>query len=314
MSQAKRWCFTLNNYTQDEDDAIAALLQHPDIRYGGYGREVGNAGTPHLQGWFCLHHPKRLNQIKRWRPAAADPNVVPAPLGRAHLSIMRGSVPHNVTYCSKDGDYQQFGEPIAAQSSNSTTALDEILTWGDQFIEDNGRAPTKRELAIHQPKALIQYKNVYETFKLRAPAPVLREGTPREWQQTLSDALDEECEDDRSILFYVDSTGGTGKSWFQQWYFSRNPERVQILGAGRLTDLAYAIDEMKTVFFFNVPRGGMEFFSYRLAESLKDRMVFSAKYESSMKMLDKCPHVVVFCNEDPDMTALSDDRYKIITL
>jgi hypothetical protein len=52
----------------------------------------------------------------------------------------------------------------------------------------------------------------------------------------------------------------------------------------------------------------MEYFSYRLAESLKDRLVFSTKYASAMKILHKVPHVAVFCNEMPDMEKLTADR------
>lgn len=314
-SQAKRWCFTLNNYTDDEVTGVIALLQSDDVRYGGFGREVGHNGTPHLQGWFCLHSPKRLRQIKAWRAPDARVDSA-APLQRAHLSIMRGSVSSNIDYCSKDDpDYEQYGEPVTSgQSGRGVPLLDEILEWGNRFIDDNGRAPTKREIALIHPKALIQYRNVHETLQLRAPPPILREGTPREWQISLEEALNPECTDDRSILFYVDHSGGTGKSWFQQYFFTKNGERTQLLGTGKAGDLAYAVDTDKDIFFFNVPRGGMEFFNYRLAESLKDRVVWSPKYESGMKFLQKLPHVVVFSNEEPDMEKLSQDRYKVINL
>jgi len=45
---------------------------------------------------------------------------------------------------------------------------------------------------------------------------------------------------------------------------------------------------------------------------LKDRFVFSPKYDSKTKWLSNQPHVVVFMNEHPDMTKLSHDRYRII--
>lgn len=311
-SQAKRWCFTLNNYTPDELDAIPVFLSHEDVRCGGFGREVGHNGTPHLQGWFCLHAAKRITQIKAWKAPDARHDAAP-PLSRAFLTIMRGSVSANIDYCSKDDpDYEQFGEPT--RRTSTVPLLDQILEWGNRFIEDNGRAPTKREIALIHPKALIQYRNVYETLQLRAPAPVLREGTPNEWQLNLENALQDNCTDDRSILFYVDQDGGTGKSWFQQYFYSKYSERTQILSTGKIGDIAYAIETDKDIFLFNVPRGGMEFFCYRLAESLKDRTVWSPKYESGMKFLTKLPHVVVFCNEHPDMEKLSQDRYNINNL
>ena len=43
-------------------------------------------------------------------------------------------------------------------------------------------------------------------------------------------------------------------------------------------------------------------------------MVFSPKYMSKMKVLAKVPHVNLFCNEEPDVLALTNDRYKITRL
>jgi hypothetical protein len=113
-------------------------------------------------------------------------------------------------------------------------------------------------------------------------------------------------------MFYVDDEGGKGKSWFQAWYLTKNPEKTQVLSAGKRDDIAHTIDKTKSVFFFNIPRGGMEYLQYPILEQLKDRMVFSPKYNSTMKFLTAVPHVVVFCNEHPDMNKMSLDRYIII--
>jgi len=71
------------------------------------------------------------------------------------------------------------------------------------------------------------------------------------------------------------------------------------------------VDVRSRIFLVNVPRGQMEYLNYGVLEMLKDRMVLSPKYESSMKILLNCPHVIVFCNEDPDMSKMSADRYVI---
>jgi len=56
----------------------------------------------------------------------------------------------------------------------------------------------------------------------------------------------------------------------------------------------------------------MEFLQYRFLESLEGRYVFSSKYESKMKIIKQIPHIVVFCNEMPDTTKMTIDRFKII--
>lgn len=313
VNQAKRWTFTINNYTPDEEASITALLSDATlVLHGGFGREVGANGTPHLQGWFVLLAPKRLATIKAWTRDINGTNQLP--FARAHLEVMRGTIHHNIEYCSKDGNYDQFGAPVPAAGQGARKDIDTMLEWMDEWIVDNGRPPTKREIAIHQPKAMLRYRNFYELGVLRAPPVILQTGTPRQWQIDLAERLYEPCEDERSIEFYIDSDGGKGKTWFQKWFASNHDDRVQILGVGKKTDVAFTIDETKDVFFFNIPRTGMEYFSYQLAESLKDRLVFSSKYESVMKKLHKLPHVVVFANEEPDYTKLSQDRYTVTFL
>jgi hypothetical protein len=87
-----------------------------------------------------------------------------------------------------------------------------------------------------------------------------------------------------------------------------------LLAPGKRDDLAHAIDVSKSVFLFNVPRGSMEFLQYGVLEQLKDRVIFSPKYESTTKVILQKTHVVVFCNEEPDLTKMSADRYVIRNL
>lgn len=42
------WCWTLNNYTEDEVEEITGYIEKKNIQYLGFGKEVGAEGTPHL--------------------------------------------------------------------------------------------------------------------------------------------------------------------------------------------------------------------------------------------------------------------------
>jgi hypothetical protein len=298
MAQAKRWVFTLNNYSGADEQLLEQLSNSNDVVTLIYGREVApGTGTNHLQGMIIFATRKRLRQIRNYPP-----------FQRAHLEVMRSTPQRAREYCIKDGDYVEFGEPVRENQQGRRNDIHQIIEWLDIFIEENNRPPTQHEVARMQPTAFLRYRNFMDLARLRAPIPSLvRNGEPRDWQIGLAAAMEEEAPD-RSILFYVDPAGGNGKTWFQQYMLTKYPERVQILGTGSFADLAYAVDESKDIFFFNVPRGGMEYFSYRLAESLKDRLVFSTKYASAMKILHKVPHVAVFCNEMPDMEKLTADR------
>jgi hypothetical protein len=52
---------------------------------------------------------------------------------------------------------------------------------------------------------------------------------------------------------------------------------------------------------------------YNIIEKFKDVCLFSGKYESHTKIFDP-PHVVIFANFKPDLTKLSEDRWKVFSI
>lgn len=302
-TQSKAFCFTINNPCDTDNQQLNTLGEDERVQYLIYGKEVGETGTEHYQGFVLFYNKIRWSTVKNL-------------LTRAHLQATRGSIQQNIDYCSKDGDITEFGDKPEETTINPNVTgrrsdLDRIIEWLDGFIEEHGRAPTEREVALEQPGAFLKYRNFMQLATLRAPAPSLQTGEPNDWQLALETALSAPCPSDRDILFYVDADGGQGKSWFTRWFFSKYPDKTQLLQPAGYADMAYALDSSKSVFLINVARGGMEFLQYRFLESLKDRYVFSSKYESRMKILNENPHIVVFCNEEPDMTKMTSDRYNI---
>jgi Putative viral replication protein len=51
--KVQKFCFTLNNYTEDEFKKIGEYMLKNAV-YGIVGREIGELGTPHLQGYINL--------------------------------------------------------------------------------------------------------------------------------------------------------------------------------------------------------------------------------------------------------------------
>ena len=294
--QSARWCFTVNNPTDADASAIAELGDGPLTRYLVVGREIGESGTRHLQGFVIFHQVQSRAAVSGY-------------IARAHLEPARASSVQASDYCKKDGDFDEYG---VCPRSGQRFDLQALLKWGDDFIASHKRAPTAHECAVEQPAAYLKYPRLISLFQARAPPPDFgREGERRPWQHELEDELEGPCDNDRRVTFIVDQVGGAGKTWFQQWFLSKNPARAQIVSIGKRDDVAHTIDETKEVFFFAVPRGQMEFLRYEILEMLKDRMVFSPKYASRMKFLSVVPHVIVFSNELPDMNKMSLDRYYI---
>lgn len=87
------WCFTLNNYSDEEYEA----LLNTSCQYIIIGKEIGGSGTPHLQGFVQFEKPgKTLAGCKKLN-------------GRAHWEQTKGSIDQNVEYCSKDGKFEERG-------------------------------------------------------------------------------------------------------------------------------------------------------------------------------------------------------------
>lgn len=106
---ARRWCYTLNNYTENDETSIQAI---PCI-YHVYGREIGETGTPHLQGYIQFEHSKSLAGLKLLIP-------------KGHLEQARGTGEENHAYCTKqDKQAFEFGD---LKSQGKRTDLDALLT------------------------------------------------------------------------------------------------------------------------------------------------------------------------------------------
>lgn len=95
MSKRHRnYCFTLNNYTTEEETQITNLK----CKYIIYGREKGESGTEHLQGFIILSSAKTFSAIKKSLP------------NRSHIELCKGTPYENFIYCSKDGDIYENGD------------------------------------------------------------------------------------------------------------------------------------------------------------------------------------------------------------
>jgi len=315
-NRAKRWCFTLNNPTPLQRHALAHFAinatgldgRNPNYEYLVYGNETApTTGTPHIQGYVIFTVAKSLRQAKS---ALSGPHDAPF-----HLEVARGTPQQNREYCIKDGDFVEHGEcPTVSQGRR--TDLDRFFDWCDEFAADNGRAPTTPEAARMFPTVVVKYGRLMEVVRLRVNRELFApEPEPREWQQRLSNTL-EEPPDDRKIHFVVDPDGGIGKSWFARWFIDTHPETTQIFRPSKVQDIAYAVKTHVTTFIFDVPRGGMQYLQSQVLEMLKDRVLFSPKYNSTTKYLAHVPHVVVLSNEHPADVGivLTEDRYNFIDI
>lgn len=293
---SKNWCFTLNNYTNADTSRIDGLVtSDPDrIAYVIYGKEIGQSGTPHLQGFIALKAKSRLVRVK---------NIIG---GNPHLEVAR-NVPASIQYCKKDGDWKEFGS-IQKNRQGQRNDLD-----GFKKAVKSGMLSLS-EIREHHSEVYAKYQRFcIEYIQDNHPQITVPEFPLRPWQRHLKEKLEQPA-DRRKVIFVVDEVGNSGKSWFAHYYTRLLGEKGQVLLPGRKADMAYALKPGISVLFLDAPRSKQgEFIQYDFLEDLKNGYVFSTKYESRIKSYEPM-HVVVNMNEPPDRTKLSEDRFVIINI
>lgn len=295
--------FVCNNWTTDIINAYTQtfelLCSQHKIYYAIWGKEIApTTGTPHLQGYVAFVERTAFSTIRRLLPGS-------------HIENARGDPSTNRVYCRKDGDFTEFGRFDSIPFQGKRSDIDKFKVW----LLEQTSWPSDAHIAANWTSLYVRAgRRLLEIRELLYPKPALETGEYRDgWQSDLAQILDEIPDDDRAIRFYVDEEGNNGKTWFVRKYLTEKDD-AQFFSIGKRDDIAHALDPTKRVFFFNVPRDGMQYLQYGILESIKDRLVFSPKYNSGTKRLVHNPHVIVFCNEFPDMTKLSEDRYNVIDI
>jgi len=290
--QSKSFCFTLNNYTDNDVVRLSDLFSSNSVDYLIYGKEVGESGTPHLQGYVKFPKKKRIRGVK-------------SILGdTCHVESTR-NVEAAIEYCKKDGDFTEFGEIVNNQGCRSDIlAVKEDVQAGffnlEHYIENHS-------------EFYCSHKNfITEYIGFHLPVKPLKAEPLRIWQGELWLKLRLEP-DNRKVMFYVDYTGNTGKSWFARFYQEVHPEESQIMNFGKLGDMCHGYNVRNRVLFMDVPRQRIEYLSYEFLEMVKDGRFFSGKYNSCNKKFNP-PHIVVFMNVDPSLDAFSKDRYDVVNI
>lgn len=105
--RSRGWCWTINNPTFG-DSLDLESLKHNCIYYV-FGREIGESGTPHLQGYCYFKNHVTMSRIKGL-------------LRRAHVEPQRGTCNQAIVYCKKDGDFVEWGD--APEHGGGTTQRD----------------------------------------------------------------------------------------------------------------------------------------------------------------------------------------------
>lgn len=293
---SKNWCFTLNNYSEQEENDIKELMEdETKCTYGVYGREVGEEGTPHLQGFIQLVNRKTIAQVK-----------VLMKTNRVHLEAMRGTALEAAEYCKKDGDFFEHGQKKEKGERSDLKAA--IKMFQDRRNED--------EMMEFFPSQWVMYgdkirKSVQRLDELKAKKDwnnQFTEAELRPWQRACVELLDRQNK--RQIMWVFDEQGNSGKTWLSHYLVAT--QDAQVIPNMKKNDFAY-LWEGKRITIFDFERSVGDGINYHNLEMAKNGFVVSGKYEGK-KTYCADSKVLVFANQRPDETKLSADRWFIVNL
>lgn len=104
--RAMCWCFTINNFTEADEDYVIGMADDDDVKRIIAEHEHLNEGTPHIQGYVSFYDRKYRNEVERRLG------------GHAYLVPAVGGYRSNVEYCSKEG--------LVIVSKNTETDHDDV--------------------------------------------------------------------------------------------------------------------------------------------------------------------------------------------
>lgn len=151
---SKRWCFTINNWT---DQDLVTMKAVPS-QYIVIGKEVGESGTPHLQGYITFKQNKRLTALKKLHSTA-------------HWEIAKGTSQQAADYCKKDGDFEEIGDLPSQGKRTDLSAACAMVKEGKSMTE----------IADAHPETFAKFSRGLRELKLVLDKPYTPAGLRGIW-------------------------------------------------------------------------------------------------------------------------------------
>jgi len=125
----KNWCFTLNNWTDEEYLSLRDFLKNGSKFI--IGKEIGENGTPHLQGWVEFDTKLRPLETKEL-------------CKRIHWEKQYSSNEDCINYCAKDGDY--IVNRCVVKKPLKLIKDSQLYNWQKEIIEIIKKEPDDRHI------------------------------------------------------------------------------------------------------------------------------------------------------------------------
>lgn len=145
-----RWCFTINNFTQEEEELVMNMPSTGWVKSMIAEEEHLFEGTPHIQGYFTTNKKAEFTTLIKFFN------------GRAHLEQAKGSTRDNWNYCSKEGNViVEFNRPSTVDRVPHRAREDPKDEWADLMIQDCEQMDRETFRSEH-PDFFLNQRDKYE--------------------------------------------------------------------------------------------------------------------------------------------------------
>lgn len=303
-NRALHWVFTINNYTDENQECIRDLYK-VQFQYVVFGRETGENGTPHLQGYFKLVNRLRFSQVQKLF------NCNP------HLEVAKGTPEQNRAYCTKGNDFEELGElpiPKGSNKSKIKQCLDKVVEGVS--VQDICSGELCSTYVLHTDKIKAVASAIRSEQELNRIEQQFKSGLTslREWQSKALAQIKEKMKknNDREIIWVFEERGGVGKTWFCDYLKFFYGKKCLLLENKSTTDIAYLFNGERII-VFDFCRSQQNQINWEVIEKIKNGRLISTKYKPVCKIF-KQPVVVCFANRKPDVAKMSLDRWTIFEI
>lgn len=298
--QARRWCWTLNNYSETEEKAIQNGANDAAVRYVLYGHETApETKTPHLQGYIELNKALTMNGVKRVLGSE-----------RVHVEKCKGTASQNIQYCKKEKNFWEHGESAKGASKVDYNEIVNECIEGKSLAEIFSAHPEEAiknaanikgiQGILAEEKATATRKARWDDFKLTS------------WEEEVLHDLQNQNEN-RKIIWVLDTKGGCGKSTFSDYLEDCHDAFVWNAGVV-FKDVAKALGDLQRkpkIVVFDLTRQRQEHIDYSIMEAITRGRICSGKYDSHKIYFDWNVRVVCMANWEPEYMAMSADRWDV---
>lgn len=158
----KNWVFTLNNYSLDEESELQ--VTRAEVDYIIYGHEIGESGTPHLQGYVEFSKRVSLSNAKK---------ILNCP--RLHLEQRKGTQQQAIEYCKKDDtDIYERGIKTSSGRPKATNDKNKLLPFLPLIKEQGLRGfANDANASFHLLKHAKEHMSITESPRPRNCKPFI---------------------------------------------------------------------------------------------------------------------------------------------